>query len=166
MPPNISLQRTRSSALPRSPLTRRPSGRFRRFSLRSLVSCAAVVACACQTIGGHWYWATKKFVATVECSTGAADAATSIRIDVRDQWGACLPGAAVFLTSEHLGVKRESHADAKGLCTTEVEPGAWGVSVRLGGFTEGSQSVDVQPGSTCTVTFFLTVSSDSVPVVT
>ena len=152
-PPNTRVQRTRW----RSPLTRHPLGGWWRLSLLVPGLFAVILLPACQSIGGHWYFLTKKYATRVECTPSKADTAAQIKVAVCDQNGGYLADADFSLTGGAVCATHDYRTDWRGVYTADVEPGPWEVAVHSTAFARGSASVDVRPGEGCTVTFFLTV---------
>ena len=160
MRPNKRVQRTRSSASPpHSPLTRGPLGGWGRLLLLVPGVFAVILFPACQSIGGHWYFLTKKYATRVECAASKADTAAQIKVAVCDQDGGYLPAADFSLTGGVVCETRDYQTDWRGVYTADVEPGPWEVAVHFVPFARGSTSLDVRPGEVCTVTFFLTVNT-------
>ena len=108
---------------------------------------------ACVTINGKSYPADTRFVADVECQT--QESGQNLRVVVNDWKGRALPGTKVRVVQEPNGAIDTAVTDLQGATIFSLGADTWRVSVWFPGYTPGTQSVQIDEGQACVVSFYL-----------
>ena len=126
----------------------------RRMRLKSIICLAPLtLATACVTINGKSYSADTRFVADVECQT--QQSGQNLRVVVNDWKGRALPGTKVRVVQEPNGAIDTGVSDLQGAAAFSLGVDSWKVSVWFPGYTPGTQSVQIEEGQACVVSFYL-----------
>ncbi|HEY6928985.1 MAG TPA: carboxypeptidase-like regulatory domain-containing protein [Thermoanaerobaculia bacterium] len=124
---------------------------MRRLSIRFFVPLA--LATGCVTINGKSYPPDTRFVADVECET--QQSGENLHVVVNDWKGRALPGTKIRIVQEPHGAIDTGVSDLQGAAAFSVGADTWKVSVWFPGYTPGTQSVQIETGQACVVSFYL-----------
>jgi Carboxypeptidase regulatory-like domain len=126
-----------------------------RFTLVPFIPLALVTACV--TINGKSYPPDTRFVAEVECQTQPSG--ENLRVVVSDWKGRAIPGTKVRVVQEPNGAIDTGVTDVQGSTIFSLGADHWRVSVWFPGYTPGIQSVQIEAGQACVLSFYLRFSN-------
>jgi carboxypeptidase family protein len=129
--------------------------RMRPTLIVPLVPLAVLTACV--TINGKSYPADTRFVVEVECQT--QQSGENLRVVVNDWKGRAIPGTKVRVVQEPNGAIDTAVTDLQGASIFSLGVDTWRVSVWFPGYTVGTQSVQIEAGQACVLSFYLRFSS-------
>ena len=112
---------------------------------------------ACVTINGKSYPPDTRFLAEVECQTQSSG--ENLRVVVNDWKGRAIPGTKVRVVQEPNGAIDIGVTDVQGSTIFSLGADTWRVSVWFPGYTPGTQSVQIDPGQACVLSFYLRFSN-------
>jgi len=109
------------------------------------------------TINGKSYPADTRFVADVQCQT--QQSGENLRVVVNDWKGRAIPDSKVRVVQEPHGAIDIAATDSQGATTFLLGADTWKVSVWFPGYTPATQSVQIEAGQACVLSFYLRFSN-------
>src|SRR5262245_59824311 len=126
--------------------------------LKSIVRLAPLaLVTSCVTINGKSYTPDTRFVADVECQE--QQTSENLRVVVRDRKGRPIPSTRVRVVQQPNGAIDTNVTDVEGAAAFSLGVDTWQISVGSPGYSRGTQSVEIDPGQTCVVSFYLRFSN-------